>query len=170
MLQVLVDMDGVLADTYSQFLRMELDETGRHIPAEELLGKLEEEAFPNFEKHVHSKGFFRTAPQIEGSVDGLKYLNDKYKLLIVSSATEFPQSLTEKVEWLKEYYPFISWQQIILCGDKSSVKGDLMIDDHIKNLDYFEGDKILFSQPHNIYIKNDNYKRVNGWTEVMDIL
>ncbi|MDR2949344.1 MAG: 5'(3')-deoxyribonucleotidase [Prevotella sp.] len=170
MKQVLVDMDGVLADVYSQFSRLELGETGTVIDIESLYGKLESEAFPNYEKHVRSTNFFRTAPVIPDSVGGLKYLNEKYNVLIVSSATEFPDSLKEKVEWLNEHFPFIKWQQIILCGTKNSIKGDIMIDDHPKNLDYFEGKKILFSQPHNMYMVKDDCTRVNTWQDIINIL
>ncbi len=170
MKQVLVDMDGVLADVYRQFQLYEEKETGKQIPPERLVGTPELEVFPNGKKHVRSEGFFRTAPLIDDSVEGLKYLNDRYNVLIVSSATEFPQSLTEKVDWLKEFFPFISWKQIILCGEKNSIKGDIMIDDHPKNLDFFEGEKYIFTQPHNVLIESGEYKRVNSWQEIMEDL
>ena len=168
--QILVDMDGVLADVYSQFISMEYDETGRLLDMDSLRGKLESEAFPNYEKHVRSESFFRTAPVLKDSVEGLQYLNNKYKVLIVSSATEFPNSLKEKVEWLHQYFPFIIWRQIILCGEKASIKGDIMIDDHPKNLDFFEGERILFTQPHNSFIYQKEYRRVDSWKQVMEIL
>ena len=120
--------------------------------------------------HQRVEGFFRNAPIIDDSIEGLRYLNDQYNVLIVSSATEFPNSLNEKLEWLNEYYPFISWKQMIFCGEKKSIKGDIMIDDHIKNLQYFQGEKILFTQPHNIYIDSISYKRVHTWKEIMTIL
>ncbi|MDU1890818.1 MAG: 5'(3')-deoxyribonucleotidase [Dysgonomonas sp.] len=169
MKQVLVDMDGVLADVYRQFQLYEERETGRLIDLKELVGILELDAFPNGKRHVMSEGFFRTAPVIEGSIEGLKYLNDKYNILIVSSATEFPQSLTEKLDWLAEYFPFISWRQIILCGEKKAIKGDIMIDDHPKNLDYFKGERYIFTQPHNELIESDRYIRVNSWQQIMSI-
>ncbi|MGM5630927.1 5'(3')-deoxyribonucleotidase [Apibacter raozihei] len=168
--QILVDMDGVLADFYTQFLKKESEQSGTLIELSTLSGKPESEAFPNFNSIIRSEGFFRTAPLIEGSVEGLNYLNDKYKVLIVSSATEFPNSLKEKLDWLAEFFPFISWKQVVLCGNKDCVRGDIMIDDHPKNLDFFEGDKIIFSQPHNIFIKNDDYIRVNNWNQITDIL
>ncbi len=170
MKQILVDMDGVLADVYSQFIEMEFQETGKLLDMDSLAAKMESEAFPNFEKHVHSRNFFRTVPVMQDSIKGLEYLNEKYKVLIVSSATEFPDSLKDKVEWLGEHYPFISWQQIILCGKKDSIMGDIMIDDHLKNLNFFNGRRILFSQPHNILIKDSNFERVNSWRQIMDIL
>ena len=170
MRQVLVDMDGVLADVYRQFQLYEERETGRLIDLKQLVGILELDAFPNGKKHVVSENFLRTAPVIEGSINGLKYLNEKYNVLIVSSATEFPQSLNEKMDWLNEHFPFISWKQIILCGEKKSIIGDVMIDDHPKNLDFFEGEKFIFTQPHNNLIKSNQYTRVNNWLEIMAML
>jgi len=170
MKHVLVDMDGVLADVYHQLQLYEKRETGKLMDLDQLSGILELDAFPNGRKHIISEGFFRTAPVINGSIEGLKYLNKKYNVLIVSSATEFPQSLKEKIDWLDEYFPFISWTQIILCGEKKSIKGDIMIDDHPKNLNHFEGQRIIYTQPHNIFIRNNSLKRVNNWNEIMSIL
>lgn len=163
-------MDGVMADVYSQYIRMESEETGLQLKREDLRGKTESEAFPHYDKHVRTKGFFRTAPTMEGSVKGMHYLNDRYDLYIVSSATEYPKSLIEKYDWLNQYYPFISWEQMIFCGRKDPVKGDIMIDDHTKNLDSFEGKRILFTQPHNYYIDDEKYIRMNSWKEIEKLL
>lgn len=168
--QILVDMDGVLADVYTQFINFEYKTSGIRLDKDCLYGISEMDAFPNSQSHVRSKGFFRTAPVIADSTEGLKYLNDKHKVLIVSSATEFPQSLAEKQEWLNEHFPFIGWEQMIFCGRKDSIKGDIMIDDHLKNLSTFEGRKLLFTQPHNIYVEDKSYQRVSGWKDIMQIL
>lgn len=165
--RILVDMDGVLADVYAQFTALEYKESGIMLEMKDLYGRLEERAFPSFQKHVNSPGFFRTVPLIEGSVDGLKYLNEKHEVLIVSSATEFPSSLTDKCEWLMEYYPFISWKQMIFCGSKENIPGDIMIDDHPKNLSFFEGKRILFTQPHNVYVHDNSYERVFSWEDII---
>lgn len=170
MKRILVDMDGVLADVYSQFLNLEFTETGILRNIEETNGKLESDAFPLYEKHVRSKGFFRTAPTIKDSIEGLKYLNNKYEIIILSSATEFPQSLSEKELWLNDHYPFIHWKQMVFCGRKDLVYGDIMIDDHPKNLNSFSGKKIIFTQPHNIQLTVLNCTRVSTWSEIMSIL
>ena len=59
---------------------------------------------------------------------------------------------------------------MIFCGSKDSIKGDIMIDDHPKNLSKFEGKRILFTQPHNVYSHDESYHRVSGWKDIMDIL
>ena len=168
-LQVLVDMDGVLADVYAQYIAFEYKASGIRLHLEDLYGKTEAEAVPSFADHVRSPGFFRTAPLISDSIEGLKYLNDRYNVLIVSSATEFPDSLLEKQKWLNEFFPFITWEQIIFCGRKEYIKGDIMIDDHPKNLRTFDGKRFIFTQPHNMYIEDSTYRRVSGWKDIMQI-
>ena len=168
--RLIVDMDGVLADVYEQFLKYEEAETGFRQKIDTLYGKPEHDAFKNGGLYVRTKGFFRHAPVINGSIPALLRLNDQYELFIVSAATEFPQSMEEKYHWLDEHFPFISWQQMVFCGLKSVVKGDIMIDDHFRNLDNFEGRTILFTQPHNYGQDNKTHTRVSSWQEILDLL
>lgn len=163
-------MDGVLADVYSQFLDMEEAEYGIRQPLENLLGRPESEVFKHERKYVLSAGFFRNAPVIKDGISAVQQLNEKYNLFIVSAAMEFPQSLPEKLEWLKEYFPFLSWKQFVFCGSKTIVKGDIMIDDHFKNLDYFNGKTFLFTQPHNHGQDEKHHTRVSSWKELLEIL
>ncbi|PQA95605.1 5'(3')-deoxyribonucleotidase [Chryseobacterium shigense] len=170
MKRIIVDMDGVMADVYHQLVQFEKRDSGREIEVNGLVGIPEIEAFPNGKKHVNEVGFFRTLPVMEGSREALEYINSKYELYIVSAGMEFPNSLREKFDWLAEHFPFISWEQIVLCGSKKVVHGDVMIDDYPKNLDHFAGEKIIFTQPHNKLIENENYKRVHSWEDIMKIL
>lgn len=169
-LTVLVDMDGVLADVYRHFLDWHQKETGEELDINMMAGILEENAFPLFKKHVNTEGFFFTAPSIPASIEGLEYLNNKYDVVIVSSATEFPNSLKDKYAWLQKHCPFISWHQMVFCGSKKYIKGDIMIDDHVKNLQNFEGKRILFSQPHNLFVTDQTITRVNTWKEIENML
>ena len=163
-------MDGVLADVYAQFIAYEKKEFGVTRQLADLVGKMEDEAFENLYKYVNSKDFFADALPIEGSIEVVKKLNEKYDLFIVSSATEYPLSLTEKMLWLAKHFPFISWKQVVLCGTKEIVSGDIMIDDHFKNLDPFKGKTFLFSQPHNQQRDPKNHTRVNSWQEIEKLL
>jgi 5'(3')-deoxyribonucleotidase len=170
MKRILVDMDGVLADVYSRFYKIHEQETGIKLSLADVKGKLEAEAFPDQRKWVSAPGFFRTVPVMKGSVEGLKLLNEKYDIIVVSMATEFPQSLTDKQVWLHEHFPFITWKQVVFCGNKNIINADIMIDDHPKNLDHFKGETIIFSQPHNILINNPRHRRVESWYEIKKLL
>jgi 5'(3')-deoxyribonucleotidase len=122
MKRIAVDMDGVLADVYEQFFKLDELATGTRKTRESVAGVLELEAFPFGKQHVLSDNFFRTAPVMKDSQDILEQLNKQYEVFIVSSATEFPKSLAEKQAWLGEHFPFISWKQLVFCGSKTIVQ------------------------------------------------
>jgi 5'-nucleotidase len=167
---ILVDMDGVLADVYTTFFELHERETGQKLNLNDIAGLLEEEAFMNQREWVSSQGFFRNLPVMPGSREALKKLNNLYKIVVVSLATEFPYCLTDKQLWMHENFPFITWKQLVFCGDKGIVKADIMIDDHFKNLNHFEGRTILFTQPHNMLITNTTHTRVGSWGEIEKLL
>lgn len=169
MKRIAVDMDGVLADVYSQFSEWHERDFGVRPDLRSMDGIAEFEAFPNGRLHVNTKGFFRTVPVVTDSARVLEKLNRVCSIFIVSAAMEFPNSLDDKYEWLREHFPFITWRQIIFCGSKEAIKADIMIDDHLKNLDAFEGETFLFSQPHNRLL-NTRHRRVNSWVEIDEIM
>jgi 5'-nucleotidase len=170
MKRILVDMDGVLADVYPRFFELYNEETGLSKNMDELTGLKEGEAFPELYRWVETPGFFRTIPVMPDSQRVLRLLNETYEIIVVSMATEFPVSLTDKQLWMNDHLPFISWKQVIFCGNKSLITADLMIDDHLKNLDNFAGETIMFIQPHNINKTSHHHKIVSSWAEIEKLL
>jgi 5'(3')-deoxyribonucleotidase len=45
-----------------------------------------------------------------------------------------------------------------------------MIDDHLKNLDNFDGETIMFIQPHNKNKTDHHHKIVSSWAEIEKLL
>ncbi len=171
MQRIAVDMDGVLADTVANFMDWDERDFGKRKTLEEITGIPEAMSFPNIRQYVYAEGFFKTLPVMKDSQEVLKQIHDKYDLYIVSAATEFPQSLSEKQWWLGQHFPFISWQKIVFCGSKEIIAADIMIDDHFKNLDYFSGPvTYLYSQPHNAKADPGKHRRVHGWQEIAGLL
>lgn len=163
-------MDGVLADVYTRFFNLYEEETGVKKSMDNLIGLKEGEAFPEFYRWIETPGFFRTIPVMPDSQRVLKLLNESYEIVVVSMATEFPTSLTDKQLWMNDNFPFISWKQVVFCGNKSLIPADLMIDDHFKNLDNFEGETIMFIQPHNKNNTNHPHKTVSSWQDIERLL
>lgn len=171
MARIIIDMDEVMADTVTHLVTHYQAQTGVAIEWESLNGKHPQEAFPEpaiIRQLLHAPGFFRTLPVIADCQQVVQLLNHHHEVFIVSAAMEFPQSLLEKYEWLQEHFPFLTWHQIAFTGSKQLVSGDYMIDDHLKNLDYFNGEKLLFTSPHNVNVQK--YTRVNNWKEVAALL
>ncbi|MDJ0646222.1 MAG: 5'(3')-deoxyribonucleotidase [Flavobacteriaceae bacterium] len=168
-----VDMDEVLADTFGMHLELYNEEFNENLTYEDCYGievwnAVPEERKESFFRQVYTKGFFRNLNPIKDSQDVLKELDQKYRVYVASAAMQFPHSLSEKNDWLDEYFPFIHWKRRILCGDKHILHGDLLIDDRAYNLETFQGRSLLFSSPHNM--KQNGFERVNNWQEIANLL
>jgi 5'-nucleotidase len=167
--RLIIDMDDVMADATGQFITTYEKEYGVRIPREQLNFQEEMRGFPaqhheEIYKFTFRKDFFRTMEVHVSAQEVVRELNEKYNLFIVSSAMEFPNSLNEKLEWLAEHFPFLHWKQFVFCGNKAVVHGDYMIDDMVYNLETFNGEKFLFTAPHNMQYNHLN--RLNDWKEV----
>ena len=168
---IAVDMDGVLADIETQLIEHYNQANGTTLSKESIQGLAEEEAFSDralLRAVLNTDNFFRTLPVMPDAVESVRRLQDNFEIFIVSAATEFPVSLAEKIAWLGEHFPFIKWENIILCGSKRIINTDYMIDDHCKNLDHCIGKPIMFTAFHNV--DKTHHLRVNNWKEVVDVL
>ena len=170
MKRLIIDMDDVIADATGQFINYYEKEFGIRVLRDSLNNQDEGHGFPGHHDIIQQfpfrERFFLTMSPNEGSQDVLKELNKKYDLFIVSAAMEFPQSLSEKLAWLKDHFTFLNWKQIVFCGSKTVVHGDYMIDDLGYNLEGFNGEKYIYSAPHNLHI--NKYNRLNNWKEIGD--
>lgn len=168
---IAVDMDNVIADIEAQLINWYERDFGLKVSREAMHGIAEEDAFPDKQavrNFIDTPGFFRTLPVMPGAVEALKQLMINFDVYIVSAAMEFPLSLYEKHQWLMEHFPFISWRNIVFCGDKSLIHTDYLIDDHPKNLDYCRGKAIMFTAGHNR--NHTDHTRVNNWQEALELL
>ena len=64
---IAVDIDGVLANVFEQYLALDEKHTGRRKSAEEVKGLPEMEAFARAKEYILTTGFFRNAPIIQDS-------------------------------------------------------------------------------------------------------
>ena len=173
MQRLLIDMDDVMADTSQKIINMVNDTFGTTYTKEILTSetKTKEEYQEKYLTQRHrlwDKGFFRDIPLMPDAQEVIGELYKKYEIFIVSAATEFPNSMSEKLEWLEDYFPYIGWSHTVFCGHKWMIKADYIIDDHEKNLINFTGKGLLFDAPHNQHIVD--FQRVNSWKHIETIL
>ena len=171
--RIAIDMDDVMADTHSKFIRLYLEGDMPRYTLEELNEKSFHELFDEHEyraisQRVYEPGFFRDIPVMEGAQDVIADLMQTYDVYIASAAQEFPNSLREKWEWLQEYFPAISWRNYIFMGDKSVLNTDFLIDDLPRNLRTFQGEGLLFDALHNR--DDQEFRRVKSWEAVAQAL
>lgn len=173
MQRILIDMDDVMADTGQKVIDMinninGTDHTKTNLIVDAARYKLFNQQYLAFRPYLLEKGFFRHIPVMTDAKDVIKKLHEKYEIFVVSAANEFPTSLSEKLEWLDDHFPFIGWKYTVFCGHKWMIKADFIIDDHQKNLVQFEGKALLFDAIHNQEV--DDYQRVMSWKDVERIL
>lgn len=135
-----VDMDGVLCDFVGAFKREQSDKV----------------------KFPQSRwGFFTNLEPIPNSIYILIQLMNEFDVWVLTRPSYMnPLCYTEKRIWIEKYFGLEFCQKLIICSDKSLVKGDFLIDDSIGDgqLD-FEGELIRFG--------SDNFK---DWFDVYDYL
>jgi 5'(3')-deoxyribonucleotidase len=172
MKRIAIDMDDVMADTTVKIIQTINDVTNSTYTYDALMSddvKLKQDFYNVYLENnsfLWQPGFFTDLPVKEGAIEVIKNLTTSYEIFIVSAATEFPNSLSEKLEWMKMHFPFITWHNIVFCGHKHMIQADYLIDDHERNLVTFTGTPLLFSAPHNLHI--NSYERVNSWLDVKD--
>lgn len=164
--RIALDMDEVLADVVPKFLDFYERDFGRRPKKEEWWGQKIYQ-LPNAARirgYLHKPGFFADLPVMENSVEVVQWLCSYFDVFAVTAATEFPNSLRDKFDWLEKHFPFIGWQKLVLCGDKSIICADYMIDDHAFNLERFKGVPLLYTSSHNV--NETRFIRLNNWAEV----
>ena len=170
MKRIAIDMDDVLAKTTHVIIDRINEIVKQNYTYEELLQgdvAVKEAFYAHYLAHnsfLWEPGFFENIPVNEDAVEVVKKLTERYEVFIVSAATEFPNSLKEKLVWMETYFPFITWKHIVFCGHKHMILADYLIDDHEKNLKTFTGTPLLFTAPHNLHIHD--YERMNTWLDV----
>ena len=170
MKRIAIDMDEVIADFVSKHLEVfnqNQNGTATHKDLQGTkLGKLHPDLSEEINGYIDEPHFFRDMNVIEGSQDVIEELNRHYEIFITTAAMEHPGSFTDKYEWLKEHFPFLSDMNFVFCGDKSIINADYLIDDNVRHFKHFQGQGLLFTSPHNI--NETGYVRFNSWKEVKE--
>lgn len=173
MKRIAIDMDDVLADTTVKIIQTINSLVDKNYSYEKLMSdrptrdRFLKDYLAN-NSFLWQPGFFVDVPVKAKAVEIVEKLSEKYEIFIVSAATEFPESLKEKLIWMKKHFPFISWTHIVFCGHKYMIQADYLIDDHEKNLKTFQGTPLLFTAPHNLHIQE--YQRIDSWDAVANLL
>lgn len=131
-LVVYVDMDDVLSD-YS----------GAH--------QTHLKAYPEIAYPQSQYGFFSSLKPIAGAVESVKSLiNDERFSVYILTAPSYmnPLCYTEKRVWIEEYFGLEFTQRLIICADKSLLKGDVLVDDNATSngQDRFEGTLLQYGE------------------------
>ena len=112
--------------------------------------------------------FWDCVKPIDGASETLqKLIADGHKVLIVTTSNY--HTLASKMERvLFKYFPFLTWNDVIITSHKQLVNGDVLIDDGTHNLEGGNYFKILMTAQHNkkYDAEANGMFRVETWAEV----
>ena len=172
-LRIAVDMDEVIADSFSKHLRLYNQLVGANL-TKEIVSKrglgavIPHDRRDQFAAIPHGEGFFIDLEVMEGSQEALLELSRHHDIFIASAAMEVPTSFDAKFKWLQKHFPFLPPSRIVFCGDKNIVDADILVDDRSRHFKQFRGIGILFTAPHNAGESAE--LRADNWNDVLRIL
>ena len=151
---ILVDMDDTIEQLLAALVRKANERFRRSVTVDEITDWTIVCAYPGLEKQqilelMYEPGFWDTVEPVPGAADALKYLMDEGHQVYIVTATEFENVPAKMERVLFRYFPFLSRDQVIITGNKQMIRGDVLIDDGIHNLEGGEYRKILFTAPYN---------------------
>jgi len=124
---VYVDLDGVMCNFFKASLKALTENPTQKYPQSQW-------------------GFFLKLEEIPGAIEGFRKLEEKYDVWILTRPSFMNVNcFTEKAQWVWDHLGLDVLKRTIMCGDKSLLKGEYLIDD--RNTDKqseFEGEWIEF--------------------------
>ena len=171
---ILVDMDDTIEQLLAEWIRSVNVKFGRSATVDEVKSWNVAAVYPGLSwEEVYmvtvEPGFWGRVEPIHGAAEGLqKLMADGHDVFIVTAT--YYESVPEKMkDLLFKYFPFISWDHVIITSRKQMIRGDVLIDDGVHNMEGGDYAKILVTAPHNTdYDAEANGMiRVNNWDEIL---
>ena len=176
-MRILVDMDDTIEQLLEAWVRRANEKFGRDVSLDEITGWNVAAPYSGLTREdiygvTYEPGFWSGVKPMPGAAESLKHFMDEGHEVYIVTATEI-EHVEEKMKGLLfRYFPFLSWNQVIITGRKQLIRGDVLIDDGIHNLEGGDYRKILFTAPHNRFYdaEANGMTRVNTWEEVVEII
>lgn len=179
---ILIDIDGVLAETHQLWLDKINERYNRNHTIDECTNwsfhiplNLDESIY----KYWDEPGHFENANLVPEALHGLESLWFNHNCYILGAASYQTDAIVQKWRWLNRHFPFIKKENVVFAKDKSVVHGDYLIDDSVENVVRFVNrnnvphrEALLFNRPWNLDYSEDSSRvhRVSGWKEILSHL
>lgn len=127
MARIYIDMDGVLCNYAKAFNEKRAIDPAQPFPPSQF-------------------GFWMDLEPIDGAIDALNVLEEVFDVWVLSKPSfDNLNSFSEKAYWVNRYFGPGMLRKLILCGNKSLLIGDYLIDDTTTaNQTEFQGKFIHF--------------------------
>ena len=172
-LTILVDMDDTIEHLLQAWIDVLNKRYGYSVALDDCLSWDVTKAFPGLSKEqVYSvpveEGFWDNVKPIDGAAEVLKGFIDSGHDVYIVTATVLESAWEKFNKVLFRYFPFITPQKLIVTWNKKLIKGDVLIDDGVHNLEGADYIKILVDMPYNrsYNAEANGMIRVYNWKQI----
>lgn len=166
--RLLIDQDGVLADSMGSVTRTVKQELGVelcHYDVQDYWFK-DMVVQPEYLLEVMKRPrFFRELDVITGAREAINRLREQYDVVVCTAPLKGSYDAeTEKREWLAEHFDTELAETAIVTEDKARVLGRVLLEDN-PHIDRFAGwQPVMFHQPWNTQVTD--LPRMFGWGDL----
>jgi len=141
-LRILIDLDGIVCDTYPYWLDHIFFHTGIRAGVEDLtqwdISKcppLTNVPAEVINSRLQDPGFYLGIKPILGAQEYIKRLHDEGHEIYFVTARHGDTSMPETIQWMAIHFPWIiTDKQVNFVYDKHIIRGDVLIDDKAQTL------------------------------------
>ena len=176
-MRILIDMDDVLEKLCEAWVDYLNAHFGTHTTMEDVNDWDLCCAFPTLTRDqvycvALDDAFWGSIQPMPGADEALrKFLAEGHEVYIVTAT--YYQTLKAKMDdLLFRYFPYLSWENVIITFRKQLIRGDVLIDDGPHNLRGGDYHKILFTANHNRTFdeKSIGAVRADSWDDVCRLI
>jgi 5'(3')-deoxyribonucleotidase len=118
-------------------------------------------------KYYGQNNFFLDLVPITEAIEVVKSLILEGQEFVIVTSVKTQEGINDKNTWLDKFLPEITERHF--TTDKSSIQGDLIIDDGVHNLTSTSAiNKLLFTRPWNM--SETRFNRASTWSEIKSII
>lgn len=178
---ILVDMDDVLERLVEAWCRWLNEKHGTAVQAQDVTHWGIRKFFPTLTRSevfapLYIDDFWATVRPRADAIEYIMKIHEDGDEIYVVTASDY-RTIKSKFDYVvRRYFPWISWDHMIIASNKQMIKGDILVDDGIHNLVGGCYEKILMTAPHNQHIALDasnntkDIRRADSWEDVYDII
>ena len=172
-LTILIDMDDTIEFLCKAWVKWLNNQYGTNVRHEDIREWDVSNFFPQLTSaQVYAPlcidEFWETVEPIPGASETVKKLiDDGHKVYIVTASTW--QTIPSKLRnVLFKYFPYLTWNNVIVTHNKQMIMGDVLIDDAPHNLIGGRYAKILVDAPHNWDFDENSIGavRMKNWPDI----
>ncbi len=178
---VYVDMDGILNkfwEPYTQYYN-QIYQDKKWLNANDLtnysvakcLGLVDQNMADRLDLSIMSKQeFWLNIPVYDGAIEAMERLCERFNVYVLSTPWNgYKDCMRDKMMWMESKFPFFSTKNMIFTHHKGLLRGDVIVDDHPKNLRAFQGKTATITYPYNadvnVDFRSSSWREIGKWIE-----